>query len=80
MYTNKPSQISLTLSTTLATLDCPISVGYHLELRVPINSYQLSYITFFGVHTDHLWYLGKKMILLVKCYSNAQPQMATHTK
>ena len=42
-----------------------ISVGYHLDLLVAItfyqhyHFYQVSYIIFFGVHTNYLCYLGK---------------------
>jgi hypothetical protein len=45
-------------------LFCLISVGYHSELCVAIafyqhyHFYQLSYIIFFGVQTNYLFYLG----------------------
>ena len=51
-------------SKPITTLFCVISAGYHFELHVAITFhhnyfYQVSYIIFFGVHTNYLFYLGK---------------------
>ena len=61
-----------------ATLFCPISVGYYLELRGAktltyiILFYQLSHIIFFVLHFAYqmLMLFGQKMLLPLKRYTN----------
>ena len=62
-----------------ALICCLISVGYHLEIRVAMNFYQLSYIIFINVDTIYLSYFVKKMIFLVKYFSYVELQMVTNT-
>ena len=65
LLTHEASPNSKTLKR--ATLNCPNSVNYHLELHVIVTSlsffYQVSYIMFFDVHTKYLCSLRKSHTL-----------------